>query len=323
MKAITHDSYGPAEVLRLAEVPDPVPGADELLVRVHAAGVDPGVWHFMTGLPYPVRAAIGFRAPRNGVRGRDVAGRVESVGANVTGFRPGDEVFGTCEGSFAELACVSVRKCVAKPANLTFEQAAALPVSGLTALHAVRDVVRPGHKVLVIGAAGGVGTYAVQLARSLGAEVTGVCSTSKLDLVRSIGAAHVIDYTTTDFADGKRYDVVLDTAGLRRLSHLRRALTPKGTLVLIGGEGGGRWLGGLDRTLRAVLLSPFVGQRLVGLISKERKEDLEELARLAEAGELTPVIERTFPLEEAPEAIRHLEQGRARGKVVIRVIGPD
>jgi len=252
----------------------------------------------------------------------DVAGRVEAVGKDVTRFQPGDEVFGTGHGSFAEYASAREDRIAPKPANLTFEQAATVPVSGFTAFQGVRDVgkVQPGHKVLIIGAAGGVGTFAVQLAKAFGAEVTGVCSTTKVDLVRSIGAGDVIDYTRDDFAEtGQRYDLILDIAGNRSLSHLRRALTPKGTLVIVGGEEGGRWFGGIDRQLRAHMLSPFVGQRLGTFISKENSEDLVVLKEFIEAGKLTPVIDRTYPLREAPEAIRYLEKGQARGKVSITV----
>ncbi len=320
MKAIVYDRYGPADVLRLADIDKPSPGDDEVLVRVHAAGVDYGVWHLMAGLPLPVRVAIGMRAPRNPVLGRDVAGTVEALGANVTGIRVGDEVFGTCGGSFAEYACVPAARCVPKPANLTLEQAAAVPVSALTALHCLRDTVSDGDRVLVIGAGGGVGSFAVQLAKAYGATVTGVCSTGKVDLVRSIGADDVIDYTRDDFADGTRHwDLIVDTGGLRRLSHLRRALTRKGRLVIVGGEGGGRWLGGMDRGLRAILLSPFVSQRLGGVISVERGEDIEELRTLIEAGKLTPVVDRTFPLADAAHAVRYLTEGHAKGKVVITV----
>lgn len=321
MKAIVQDSYGEAEVLSLAEVPDPTPADGEVLVRVHAAGVDPGVWHFMAGLPFPVRGAIGLRAPRIRVRGRDFAGVVTAVGPNVTEFRAGDAVFGTTtHGTFAEYARVPVRTCVPKPANLTFEQASALGVSGLTAVHALGDLARPGTTVAVLGAGGGVGAYVVQLAKARGAVVTAVCSARKADLVRSLGADHVVDYATTDFADVDRYDVVVDTAGLRRLSHLRRALTPTGALVIVGGEGGGRWLAGMQRGLGAMLLSPFTSQRLTSVLSKETKEGLTELAALAEAGELTPAIDRTFALAEAPDAIRYLMDGHARGKVVVRVV---
>jgi NADPH:quinone reductase-like Zn-dependent oxidoreductase len=323
MKAIVQDRYGSPDVLRLGEIDTPVVGDDEVLVRVHAAGLDQGVWHLMAGLPYPVRlAGFGLRAPKNPVRGYDVAGRVEAVGGSVTRFQPGDEVFGTCHGSFAEYASARADRLAPKPANLSFEQAAAVPISGYAALQAVRDQgkVRPGQRVLIIGAGGGVGTFAVQLAKAFGAEVTGVCSTTKTDLVRSIGADRVIDYTREDFADDpKRYDVILDIAGNRSLSHLRRALAPEGTLVIVGGEGGGRWLGGNDRQLRALVLSRFVRQTLGTWISTERKEDLEALHELLEAGKVTPVIDRTFPLSEVPEAIRYLRDGRARGKVVITV----
>jgi NADPH:quinone reductase-like Zn-dependent oxidoreductase len=323
MKAIMQDRYGSADVLELRDVEDPAVGEGDVLVRVHAAGCGPDVWHLMTGLPYFVRPILGFRRPKVPVRGRDVAGRVEAVGANVSGFRPGEEVLGVVDGSFAELAVARPDKLVRKPARLSFEEAAAVPISGLTALQAIRDrgEVRPGQSVLVIGAGGGVGTLTVQVAKAFGAQVTGVCSTSKLDLVRSIGADEVIDYTREDFADGARHwDLIVDTAGRRSLSQLRRALAPRGTLVIVGGEGGGRWLGGFDRMiLRAPAMSAFSRQRLRPLVSKERRADLLVLKELIEAGKVTPVIDRTYPLREAPEAIRYLEQGHARGKVVIRV----
>lgn len=324
MKAIVQDRYGSADVLELRDVQEPAVGDDEVLVRVRAAGVDPGVWHLMTGLPYLVRAmGYGWRKPKISVRGRDLAGLVEAAGEKVTRFQPGDEVFGICEGSFTEYASAREDKLALKPANLTFEQAAAVPISGMTALQGLRDrgEVKAGEKVLIIGAGGGVGTFAVQIAKAFGAEVTGVCSTAKLDLVRSIGADHVIDYTRQDFADGaQRYDLILDTAGNRSLSHLRRALAPRGTLVIVGGEGGGRWLGGFDRQiLRAPLLSLFVSQRLRPVISKETSADLVVLKELIEAGKVTPVIGRTYPLAEVPEAVRHLAKGHARGKVVITI----
>jgi NADPH:quinone reductase-like Zn-dependent oxidoreductase len=324
MKAVVQDTYGPPAVLELREIDKPVVRDDDLLVRVRAAGVDPGVWHLMTGLPYLVRVmGYGLRTPKVGIRGRDVAGRVEAVGTNVTRFRPGEEVFGTCDGSFAEYVCARPDKLAPKPANLTFEQAAAVPISGLTALQALRDTgkVQSGQRVLVIGAAGGVGSFAVQLAKAFGAEVTGVCSTTKVDLVRSIGADLVIDYTREDFTDGARHwDLIVDTAGRRSLSQLRRALTRRGTLVIVGGEGGGRWLGGFDRQiLRAPAVSAFSRQRLRPLVSKERSEDLLVLKDLIEAGKITPVIDRTYPLSEAPEAIRYLEEGHAQGKIVITV----
>jgi NADPH:quinone reductase-like Zn-dependent oxidoreductase len=322
MKAIVQDEYGSTEALEFRDVDQPVPGDKEVLVRVRAASVDPGVWHLMTGQPYMIRLGYGLRAPKVRVRGRDVAGVVEAVGRNVTRFRPGDEVFGTGEGTFAEYVSARERRLAPKPSNLTFEQAAAVPISGMTALQALRDQgrVRPGQRVLVIGASGGVGTFAVQLAKALGADVTGVSSTAKMELVRTIGADDVIDYTRQDFAEsGRRYDAIVDTGGNRSLPHLRRALTPRGTLVLVGGEGGGRWTGGFGRQLRAPLLSAFVGHRLRGLISKEKAEDLVALKDLIEAGKLTPVIDRTYSLDEAPAAIRYWEEGHARGKVVITV----
>jgi NADPH:quinone reductase-like Zn-dependent oxidoreductase len=323
MKAIVQDRYGSADVLEFRDVEDPVVGEDEVLVRVRAAGCGPDVWHLMTGQPYFARLFLGLRRPKVGVRGRDLAGTVEAVGSSVTGFRPGDEVMGIAEGSFAELVIASPDKLVPKPAGLTFEQAAAVPISGLTALQAIRDQakVQPGQTVLVIGAAGGVGTLTVQVAKAFGAKVAGVCSTSKVDLVRSIGADEVIDYTQEDFTDGsRRWDVIVDTAGRRPLSQLRRALTRKGTLVIVGGDGGGRWTGGFFRgPVLGSLLSPFVSQRLGGFVSKEKKEDLQDLRELIESGKVTPVIDRTYPLIEAPEAIRYLERGHPRGKVVITV----
>jgi NADPH:quinone reductase-like Zn-dependent oxidoreductase len=324
MKAVVQDTYGAPDVLELRDIDKPVPKDDEVLVRVHAAGVDPGVWHLMTGQPYLVRVmGYGLRTPKVGVRGRDVAGRVEAVGTNVTQVQPGAEVFGTCEGSFAEYVCAREDKLAPKPANLSFEQAAAVPISGLTALQALRDTgkVQPGQTVLIVGAAGGVGSFAVQLAKAFGAQVTGVASTTKLELVRSIGADEVIDYTREDFADGARHwDLIVDTAGRRSLAQLRRALTARGRLVIVGGEGGGRWLGGFDRQiLRAPVVSAFSRQRLRPLTSKERRADLVVLKELIEAGKVTPVIDRTYPLSEAPEAIRYLEEGHARGKIVIRV----
>jgi NADPH:quinone reductase-like Zn-dependent oxidoreductase len=324
MKAIVQDKYGSRDALELRDVDKPVVGDDDVLLRVQAAGVDQGVWHLMAGLPYLVRImGFGLRAPKVRVRGMDVAGRVEAVGTNVTEFQPGDELFGTCKGSFAEYACALEDKVAPKPANLTPEQAAVVPISACAALHGLRDKgkVRAGQRVLIIGAGGGVGTFAVQLAKAFGAEVTGVCSTTKVDLVRSIGADHVIDYTRDDFADGRqRYDVILDTGGNRPLSHLRRALTPRGTLVIVGGERGGRWSGGFERQiLSAPMLSLFVGQQLRSLTSAERREDLQVLKELIEAGKVTPVIDRTYPLREVPEAIRYMRDGHARGKVVISV----
>jgi NADPH:quinone reductase-like Zn-dependent oxidoreductase len=324
MKAIVQDSYGQADVLGLRDVESPAPGDDQVLIHVRAAGIDAGVWHLVTGTPYLIRAVgYGLRKPKHPIPGSEVAGDVEAVGKNVTDLRPGDEVFGICEGAFAEAACARRRDLAVKPSNLTFEQAAAVPVSASTALQALRDRgrVQPGQKVLVVGAAGGVGTFAVQLAKTFGAEVTGVCSTSKTDLVRSIGADDVLDYTREDFTDGTRqYDLIIDCAGNRPLSRVRRALTARGTLVVVGGEDGGRWLGGaLLRTLRASLLSPFVGQRLCGLLAKVNTADLDSLRDLIEAGKVTPVVDRTFALAEVPDALRHMQASHARGKVVVRV----
>jgi len=325
MTAIVQDEYGtaPEEVLRLAEISRPAIAADEILVRVHAASVDRGTWHLMTGLAYPIRlAGFGLRRPKAPNPGRSLAGTVESAGQEVTGFGPGDEVYGTCDGSFAPYARARAARLAPKPANLSFEQAAAVPVSALTALQAVRDhaKVQPGQRVLIIGASGGVGTFAVQIAKAFGAEVTGVCSTAKTDLVRSIGADHVVDYTREDFADGEhRYDVILDIGGNSRLSHLRRALTDHGRLVMVGGETGGRWLGGMDRMLRAILLFRLVSQELSTFIASENSADLGVLRDLIESGKIAPAVDRTYPLRETPAAIRHFQEGRARGKVVITI----
>jgi NADPH:quinone reductase-like Zn-dependent oxidoreductase len=323
MKAIVQDNYGSAEVLELRDVEKPRPGDDELLIRVHAAGLDPGVWHLMTGLPYLVRLmGFGLRKPKIHIRGTDVAGTVEAAGRNVTYFKQGDPVYGTCDGSFAEYTCAKAERLAPKPANLSFEQAAAVPISGMTALSGLLDAgkLQPEQKVLIIGAAGGVGTYAVQLAKAFGGVVTGVCSTSKAELVRDIGADEVIDYTREDFTEGThRYDLILDTAGRRPLSQLRRALMPQGTLVIVGGEGGDRWLGGFQRQIVAPVRALLTEQKLMGLISKERQQDLLTLKDLIEAGKLKPVIDRTYPLRKAPQAIRYLEQGHARGKVVLTI----
>jgi NADPH:quinone reductase-like Zn-dependent oxidoreductase len=323
MKAIVQDTYGSADVLQLREIDRPTASDEEVLVRVHAAGCGPDAWHLMTGMPYMARLAIGLREPKTKVLGWDVAGTVEAVGANVTGIRPGDEVMGTAKGSFAELAIAAAGDLIQKPANLSFEQAAAIPVSGVTALRAIREEghVQPGQSVLVIGAAGGVGSLTVQIAKAEGAKVTAVSSASKEDLVRSLGADDVIDYTREDFTGGaRRWDVIIDTAGRRPLSRLRRALTPKGTLVIVGGDGGGRWTGGFFRgMLRAPMVSLFVGQRLRGLATKIKRQDLLALVELVEAGTVTPVIDRTYPLIEVPDAIRYLEEGHSRGKVVITV----
>jgi NADPH:quinone reductase-like Zn-dependent oxidoreductase len=323
MKAIVQDSYGSADVLELRDIDTPQVADDQVLVRVHAAGVDRGVWHLMAGLPYPIRiAGYGVRAPKYPVPGMDLAGVVEAVGRGVTRFAPGDEVFGIGKGAFAEYAVALESKLAPKPANLDFDQAGAIAISGLTALQALRDVahVQAGQKVLIIGASGGVGTYAVQVAKAFGAHVTGVASTSKLDLVRAIGADEVIDYTKVDFATGGiRYDVIVDIGGNASLTRLRKALSPTGTVAIVGGETGGRWLGGFDRMLRAPMLSPFVSQDLRSVTASENSADMLVLRDMIEAGQVTPVIERSYALVDTPNAIRHVEQGKARGKVVISI----
>ncbi|WP_409490310.1 NAD(P)-dependent alcohol dehydrogenase [Amycolatopsis sp. cmx-11-12] len=320
MKAIVQNEYGTTDVLRLMDLPEPGAGPDGVVVQVRAAGVDPGVWHLMEGTPYLVRLmGFGVRRPKARVRGLDFAGIVHAVGENVTEFRPGDEVFGTCQGSFAEYALTTVDKIARKPGRLGFHEAAAVPISAFTALQALRDKggITPRQKVLVIGAGGGVGSYAVQIAKAFGAEVDGVCSTGKVDLVRSLGADTVFDYTREDFTGG--YDVILDTAGNRSLTSLRKCLTPQGTLVIVGGEGDGKWIGPVGRNLRALLLGPFVKHKLRGLFSTENREDLEILRALIEEEKLTPVIDRIYSLAEVPEAIRYANEGHVRGKVVITV----
>lgn len=322
MRAVTQDRYGGTEQLRLTEVADPVPGAGEVLVRVHAAAVDRGTWHLMTGLPLVARLGIGLRRPKVPVIGRDLAGVVEALGPGVSGVAVGDEVIGTADGSFAELAVVPVSRLARKPAGLSFEAAAVLPISGLTALQAVRDAgrVQPGDRVLVTGASGGVGSYAVQVATAYGAEVTGVCSAAKADLVRSLGATRVIDYATeVAGADGSRWDVVIDLAGLRRVADLRRLLTPRGTLVIAGGESDERWIGGIHRQLAALMWSPFVRQRLTAQLSSENAADLTELVGLVERGDVRPTLDRAYPLADAARAIDDLAAGRVRGKAAITV----
>ena len=321
MWAITRSRYGSADVLRIQEVDRPVLGDDEVLIQVHAAGLDRGTWHFMTGLPYAFRLACGLRAPKNPVLGLDTAGTIVATGALVTRFTAGDEVFGVSRGAFAEYAAAPEGKLTHKPANLTFEQAAVLGVSGCTALQGLRDAGRlqPGQHVLITGASGGVGTFAVQIAKAMGAEVTGVCSTAKTGLVRSIGADHVLDYTRDDITGGpRRYDLILDLAGNTPLSRLRRALTATGTLVLAGGEHGGRWTG-MGRQARAVALSPFVRQRLTMLLSTQDQAGLDQLAGLTETGDVTPVIGATYPIHRAADAMRQLEGGHARGKLAISI----
>jgi NADPH:quinone reductase-like Zn-dependent oxidoreductase len=324
MTAIVRREYGPPErVLRVEQRDVPSPAEGEVLVRVRAAGVDRGVWHLLAGLPYPIRlAGFGFRRPKNPALGSEVAGVVEAVGPGVTAFAPGDEVFGIGKGSFAEYVVCAVAKLAQKPGRLSFDEAAAMSVSALTALQAVRDRahVSAGQNVLVIGASGGVGSFALQIAKAFGAEVTGVCSTAKVALVASLGADRVLDYSVDDFADGqRRYDVILDTGGQSSLRRLRRALTPTGTLVIVGSETGGRWLGGLDRQLRAAAINPFVRQKLGTFVASENAADLRVLAELVESGAVMPAVDRTFPLIEAAAAIGYLTDGRARGKVVLTV----
>jgi NADPH:quinone reductase-like Zn-dependent oxidoreductase len=321
MRAIVQDAYGGADTWRVAEIARPEIAGNEVLVKVRAAGLDRGTWHLMTGLPYAGRLAMGLRRPKQPVPGRDLAGTVVAVGASVTRFDVGDEVFGIGPGSFAEYAVARENKIARKPANLTFEQASVVPISAMTAIRALRDAGRAeaGQRVLIIGASGGVGTYAVQLAKAFGAEVTGVCSAAKADLVRSLGADHVLDYARDDFADGsRRYDLILDTGGNATLSRLRRALTPKGTLVIVGGEGGGK-LTGMGRQIRAVALSPLVRQRLTLLVPKEHSSELERLTELIESGAVAPSIDRTYPLAEAADAMRQLVAGQVRGKIAISI----
>jgi len=320
MQAIVQDRYGSADVLELREIARPRPRAHEVIVRVHAAGIDFGVWHLMEGMPYAVRLAFGLRRPKNPVLGIELAGVVAEVGAKVTRFKAGDEVFGVGDGTFAEYARASESKLLHKPQKLGFAEAAAVPVSATTALVGLRAAkIAAGQTVLITGAGGGVGSYAVQIARAMGAEVTGVCSTSKLDWVRSLGASHVIDYTREDIAVGdRRYDVIIDLAGSRAVSTLRRALTPTGTLVLLGGEGSGRWLG-MRRQLWAQLVGLTTRQKFRSPIALVNHEDLVTLERMLEAGTLTPVVERRHPLSEVPTAIRALAAGHSRGKSVITI----
>jgi len=322
MTAIVQRAYGSADVLRLERHPLPQIAADEVLIRVRAAGMDRGTWHMMTGQPYLLRVlGFGFRGPKNPVPGRDVAGVVVEVGSAVTRFGIGDEVFGVSRGSYAEFAAAQEGKLARKPARLSFEQAAVVPISGGTALQAVEaGGVARGQKVLILGASGGVGSFAVQLAKASGAEVTGVCGRAKADLVRSLGADHVLDYARDDFADwAQTYDVILDVGGNPSLSRLRRALTPGGTAVIVGGESGGRLTGGLGRSLRAPLLSLFVRERMMPLASKERASDLERLVPLLESGVVKPSVDSTYDLEHVADAMRNLEAGRVRGKVAITV----
>jgi NADPH:quinone reductase-like Zn-dependent oxidoreductase len=328
MKALVYERYGPPDVLELREVDKPVVGDDEVLVRVHATSVNPVDWHTMTGTPYLVRLESGLRKPKREVLGVDFAGTVEAVGRNVQRFQPGDEVFGARDGAFAEYVCVREDRAVAlKPANVTFEQAAAVPVAALSALQGLRDKgqIQQGQKVLINGGSGGVGTFAVQIAKSFGAEVTGVCSTRNVDTVRSIGADHVIDYTQEDFAQGgHRYDLILDIAGNRSWSDYRRVLDEKATVVVVGGPKKGRWIGPLSQVVKLRLSSLGGSRRVVApFLAKVNKEDLVVLQELLEAGTVTPVIDRQYELSELREALRYLGEGHAQGKVVVTVLGDD
>ena len=325
MKAIVYCDYGSPDVLRLEDVAKPVPDDNQVLVKVHAASVNPFDWHFMQGTPYIMRLQAGLRKPKNTRLGVDYSGTVEAVGKNVTAFKPGDEVFGGKSGAFAQYLCARADRAIAlKPPNITFEQAAAVGIAGVTALQGLRDdgKLQPGQKVLINGASGGVGTFAVQIAKSLGADVTGVCSTRNLELVMSLGADKVIDYTKEDFTKGgPRYDLILDNVGTQPLLGFKRALKPKGICVLIGGGGPdeGRWIGPMSRPIKALLLSPFVSQKLGMLMADLNKKDLNVLRDLMQSGKVTPVIDRTFPLSQVAEAVRYVEKGHARGKVVITV----
>lgn len=322
MTAVVQERYGaePEAVLRTARLVRPGIGPDEVLVRVRASSVDRGTWHLMAGLPYAIRPVSGLRRPKLPNPGRSIAGVVEAVGSDVTGFAPGDEVYGTAVAAFADYAAARPERIAPKPAGLTFEEAATVPVSALTSLQAVRDKgkVQEGQQVLITGAAGGVGTFAVQLAHAIGARVTAVASTPKLDAVRALGADHVIDYTREDFLAGpRRYDAVIDIAGNRSLRDLRRALTPRGRLVITGGETNGVWLGGTDRQLRAQMLSPFTGRHLGTFISSEHSDGLRDLTALIDAGALSPVVDRVYPLTETATAVRHLLSGRVMGKLAL------
>ena len=322
MVAIVYREYGAPDVLQLKRIDKPVVGDDSVLVRIHAAAANPYDWHFMRGEPYFMRLFIGLREPKSSRLGVDLAGQIEAVGKNVTQFRSGDEVYGVGDGTFAEYVSAPAIQVALKPTNLTYAQAAAVPLAALTALQGLRDVahLEPGQRVLIIGASGGVGTFAVQIAKAFGAHVTGVCSTRKLELVRSLGADHVIDYTKEEFGDsGRRYDAIFQLAGMRSPSDCVRALAPKGTLIHSSGDSKGHWIGPMGRFLRAAALSPFVSQTLRSPGTKRCRRDLEYLTELIEAGEVTPVIDRTHSLGEVPEAIRYLERGHARGKVVIAV----
>jgi len=320
MKAAVYLRYGPPEVIQITDVAKPVPNNNEVLIKVRAASVNPLDWHFMRGLPYFLRLVAGLRAPKDIRLGADVAGKVEAIGSNVTKFKSGDEVFGTCRGAFAEYARSSESTLAVKPKNVTFEQAASAPIAGLTALQSLRDKghIQPGQRVLINGAAGGVGTFAVQIAKSFGTDVTGVCSARNVEMVRSIGADQVIDYTREDFTQsGLRYDIILDAVGNHSLSEFRRILNPKGTLVMAGAMADPWMIGAMTGGIRAVAVSRFVSQNMVGILAKSNQADLTTLGDLMATGKATPVIDRRYGLSEISDAIRYLEAGHAQGKVVI------
>ena len=326
MKAIVRDSYGSPDILELTDIDKPERGDDEVLLRVHAASVNPADWHILRGAPYIARMEFGLRKPKDRGLGCDVAGHIEAVGKKVTMLQPGEEVFGSPFmhglGAFAEWVCISEDLLAPKPAALSFEQVAAVPLAALTALQGLRDQgqLEPGHKVLIIGASGGVGTFAVQIAKSFDAEVSGVCSTRNVEMVRALGADHVIDYTKEDFTQsGQKYHLIFQLAGTLSPSECRSALTSNGNLVLSSGESEGRWIGPVDRVIKGLVLSPFVSQKMASFTVKPNREDLQLLKKFLEDGTLTPVIDRAYSLAQLPEAIRYLEEGHARGKVVITV----
>lgn len=319
MRAIIYRRYGPPDVLQMEETENPVPGDDEVLIKVRAASVNPYDWHFMRGEPYPLRLMAGVRQPKNPRLGADVAGEVEAVGKNVARLKPGDAVFGTCRGSFAEYSCGPESRLAVKPVNVTFEQAASVGIAAMTALQGLRDKgrIQAGHKVLINGAAGGVGTFAVQIAKSFGAEVTGVCSMRNVEMVRSIGAEHVVDYTREDFTrSGERYDIVLDCVGNRSLMACRRVLGPKGNYVAAGGNAG-RWMVGVMLSMITSRVMSFGSRKLLSLLANINKDDLELVGGLIATGKVTPVIDRCYTLTEVPVAIGYLEAGHARGKVLV------
>ncbi len=324
MKAITYCDYGSPDVLRVEEIQKPIPADDQALIRVRAASINPYDWHFLEGTPYIMRLESGLRKPKKRQLGVDYAGVVEAVGKSVTDLKPGDEVFGGKQGAFAEYVCTRANRAVRKPPGVTFEQAACLPIAATTALQSLRDSgkLKPGQDVLINGASGGVGTFAVQLGKYFGAHVTAVCSTRNLELVRSLGAEQMIDYTKEDFSNSpKRYDLIVDNVGTQPLTSFRRVLKPNGICVLIGGGGPdeGRWIGPLSRPLKAKLMSPFVSQKFSMMLADMNPKDLTILANLVQTGKVRPVIDRTYKLAEVPEAIRYLEKGHARGKVIIAV----